>query len=275
MDVLDCELLHLDVRQEQDVFRAFKNIQPDWVFHLAAVSNVRNSWENPRDTLDINLLGSVHLFEAVKAHSPGARILVVSTSDVYGMQGRKETPFREEDPVDAVNPYAFSKLCLESLSRYYVRIEGLDIIITRSFPHTGPEQSPDFVCSDWAFQIARIEKGLTNPVIRVGNTQVERDYTDVRDVVEAYTLLMKKGETGETYNVCCGKSIALNDILQMLLSLSSVDIDVQVDKSKLRKTDIPLIVGSHGKIQKATGWDPKIPLEKTLLDLLDYWRQAV
>jgi GDP-4-dehydro-6-deoxy-D-mannose reductase len=273
--MLDCDLVYLDIRDEQDVSQAVERVKPDWVFHLAAVSNVKDSWERPRETLDINLLGTLNLLEAVKAHSQEARILNISTSDVYGIFGRAETPFKEDDLVEVVNPYAFSKLNAESLGRFYVRIEGLDVVTTRSFPHTGPGQNADFVCSDWAFQIARIEKKLSEPVINIGNLQVERDYTDVRDVVKAYILLMEQGEKGETYNVCTGKATPLEEILGLLLSFSPVDIIVKVDKNKLRKTDIPLIVGSNQRICQATGWTPEILLEQTLQDLLGYWRKMV
>jgi GDP-4-dehydro-6-deoxy-D-mannose reductase len=274
-DVIRGQLLHIDIRREQDVYDVFEKIMPDWVFHFAAVSNVGHSWKNPRETLDINLLGTTNLLEAAKRFAPGARILVVSTSDVYGARGKKDEPFQEEDPVETVNPYAFSKLCMESLCRFYVRIEGLDIIISRSFPHTGPGQSPDFVCSDWACQIARIEKKQKDPVIHVGNIQVKRDYSDVRDVVRAYNLLMEHGGQGEIYNVCCGRTTALDNILNLLMSLSTVEITAQVDKNKLRKTDIPLIIGSNEKIRRTSGWSPKISLDQTLNDLLEYWRKTV
>ena len=181
----------------------------------------------------------------------------------------------EEEPTQAVNPYAYTKLCGEILSRFYAQIENMDIVIARSFPHTGPGQSPDFVCSDWASQIARIEKGLAEPVIKVGNISVQRDFLDVRDVVKAYALLMEKGKTGEVYNVCSGKSVLLKEILNILLSFSSKAIEIQVDSQKLRKSDISLLFGDNQKIKQELSWEPKITLKQSLFDLLEYWRGKV
>lgn len=266
---------YLDIRSEQEVFDTIKRTQPDWIFHLAAISNVRHSWERRRETLETNLMGTFHLFEAVRKFAPKARILFVSSSDVYGILVPTEKALKEEDSFHVVNPYAFTKVSGEILSKFYAEIENLDIIIARSFPHTGPGQSPDFVCSDWASQIAQIEKGLAKPVIEVGNISVKRDFTDVRDVVKAYALLMEKGRRGEVYNVCSGNAVPLREILDLLLSFSSQKIEVQVDSSKLRKADIPLLLGDNKKIKEETFWMPEIPLKQSLRDLLEYWRKRV
>jgi len=269
------QIFYMDIRSEKDVFKAIRNIQPDWIFHLAAISNVKHSWEKRKETLEINLMGAFYLFEAVRMFAPKARVLFVSSSDVYGVLTPKENTLREEDSLHAVNPYAFTKMCGEMLSWFYARIEKMDVVIARSFPHTGPGQSPAFVCSDWASQIARIEKGLTGPVIKVGNCKVRRDFTDVRDMVRAYTLLMKNGRSGEVYNVCSGRAVLLREILDLLLSFSSEKIKAEVDWRKLRKADIPLLVGDNRKIMEAISWEPKIPLRKSLHDLLEYWRVAI
>lgn len=267
------EIFHLDIRAEEDIFEVIRRVQPDWVFHLAAISNVKHSWEERRETLETNILGTLNLFEAVRKHAQKARVLFVSSSDVYGIISSGERVLKEEDDTRAVNPYALTKIGGEILSKFYWEIEKLDVLIVRSFPHTGPGQGPDFACSDWACQIARIEKGLAEPVIKVGNIDIQRDYTDVRDVVKAYVSLMERGKKGQTYNICSGKAVALRKILEFLCSLSSESVKVKVDSRKLRKTDIPFLVGNNRKIRRETSWEPKIPLEQTLKDLLEYWRK--
>ena len=174
-----------------------------------------------------------------------------------------------------VNPYAYTKWSGEILSDFYTRVENLNIVIARSFPQTGPGQRTDFVCSDWACQIARIEKGLSEPVIHVGNISVERDFTDVRDAVRAYVGLIEKGKTGEVYNVCSGRSYSLENILKHLLSFTQKEISVRVDSQKLRKVDIQRLAGDNRKIKEAISWEPQIPVEQSLKELLDYWRQRV
>jgi len=269
-------ILPLDMRSERNVFEAVKQAQPQWVFHLAAVSNVRYSWAKKKETLETNILGTFHLFEALKKFAPGARVLFVSSSDIYGFfPGSGETApraFSEDDPVHLASPYALSKYNGELLAGFYSRFEGLDIVIVRPFPHTGPGQSSDFVCSDWARQVIQIERGSQEPVIRVGNLEVQRDFTDVRDAVRAYILLLQKGRKGEVYNVCRGRGVVLREVLDSLLSSASRTVRVEQDPEKLRKVDIPYLVGDSRKIKAETGWEPRLPLQTTLADLLDYWR---
>ena len=274
-ELLGENIFHLDIRSEKDVFACVKRAKPDWVFHLAAVSNVRHSWERRKETLETNLLGTYNLFEAIRRFTPHARILFVSSSDVYGTKLSSKKPCDEEAEVQAMNPYAYTKLSGEILSQFYNRIENLDIVITRPFPHTGPGQSADFVCSDWALQIARIERGDGKSEIIVGDVSVQRDFTDVRDVVKAYVLLLEKGKRGEIYNICSGKTFSLQRILDVLLSFSSQHIEIRVDSKKLRKTEIPVLMGDNKKIKNELSWEPKIPMEQSLRELLDYWRFRV
>ena len=273
----DLKLLHLDLRSEDSVRAAVQSVKPDWIFHLAAVSQVRLSWENRQETIETNLMGTLYLSEAVRTSSPKTRILFISSSDVYGCLTPKRGTFREEDRGCAVSPYAFSKISGEILCEFYAASEKLDIVIARPFPHTGPGQSADFVCGDWARQIALIEKqiGIRPPVMTVGNLEIRRDFSDVRDIIRAYILLMDKGRRGEIYNVCSGRATSLKKILDTLLSLSSAKIEVRVDPTKVRKTDIPFLAGSRQKIKKETGWEPRVPLKKTLSDVLEYWRKKV
>ena len=275
----EADVFFLDMRWERDVYEIVKDVKPEAVYHLAALSNVGHSWEKRRETLETNLMGTLYLLEAVKKFTPGARVLFISSSDVYGFGSADASPvpksLSEKDGAGVVNPYAFSKLACELLSDFYVRIENLDVVMTRSFPHTGPGQDPDFVCSDWARQVARIERGSAEPVIRVGNLDCERDYTDVRDTVRAYVLLMQKGRRGGLYNVCSGRGISLRNILGLLLSYSDAKIKVEVDARKLRKVDIPVLVGDNSKLRADTGWEAEIPFEKTLRDLLTDWRSRI
>ena len=265
-------IVYLDIKSEKAVDEAIKRIKPDWVFHLAAISNVRFSWENRKETLETNFIGTFFLFEAVRKYVPKSRILFVSSCDVYGASSAVRA-LKEIDSFNFTSPYAFTKVGGELLSKLYAQVDGLDVVVARPFPHTGPGQSPDFVCSDWAYQIARIEKGLIDPVIKAGNIEIQRDFSDVRDVVRAYLLLMRKGKKGEVYNVCSGKLISLKEILGILVSFSSQKIKVKIDPKKKRKVDIPYLLGDNKKIRKETSWKPEIPIEKTLLDLLEYWRQ--
>lgn len=274
-------IFHLDLRAEGDVHDLVGRVRPDWVFHLAAVSNVRSSWQARRETLETNVMGTHNLLEAVRLEAPGARVLFISSSDVYGVSEEGEAPLVEERPFRISNPYAYSKAAGEMMCGFYERIEGLDIVIARPFPHTGPGQAPDFVCADWARQIVRIERGESEPVLSIGNLDVRRDFSDVRDVVEAYVALMRTGRRGEVYNVCSGRALALREILDFLVGDAGpvtggaaegpphvVPIRVVVDPAKLRKTDVPLLIGDNRKIAAATGWAPRIPISQTLRDLL-------
>ncbi len=266
------QIFHLDLRSGDSLSEALDRGRPEWIIHLAALSNVRRSWDQRQETLETNLLGTSRLLEAVRGSHPSARVLFISSSDVYGALSPGERYFREDDPFHAVNPYAYSKIAGELLCQFYVQVEKLDIVLARPFPHTGPGQAADFVFADWARQIVRIERGLSEPVIRVGNLQVRRDYSDVRDVVRAYVLLMQKGRTGEIYNVCSGKAVSLREVLETLLALSPKKIEVREDPSKLRKTDIPFLGGDGSKFRGETGWAAEIPLARTLGDLIEYWR---
>lgn len=268
-------LFFADLRSEQDISNVVRETKPDWVFHLAAFSSVRDSWQMRRETIETNVIGIHNLLEAVRQEAPGARVLFVSSADVYGTGGGSSKPLDEESPIEITSPYAFSKAAGEILCGFYTRAEHLDIVIARPFPHTGPGQSPRFVCSDWARQIVRIERGECPPVVKVGDIEVHRDFSDVRDVVSAYILLMQKGRKGEVYNVCSGKAVALCDILGLLVGGASnkVSVTVEKDPTKLRKNDVPRLVGKNRKILRETGWTPAYPLDRSLSDLLDCWRQ--
>ncbi|MFW6123903.1 MAG: GDP-mannose 4,6-dehydratase [Acidobacteriota bacterium] len=268
------KILKLDIRSDKHLEEFIESSKPDYVLHLAAVSNVGQSWEKRKETFEINIIGTLNLFEALRKYASHARVIFISSSEVYGVPESDTKLLKESEPVQPVSPYALTKLNGEQLCRFYIQVEDLDIVTARSFPHTGPGQSPDFVCSDWARQIARIEKGFSSPLIKVGNIEVKRDFMDVRDVVEAYFSLMKRGKKGHVYNVSSGKSISLKNVLDILLRYAKVKIDVVTDESKMRKFDIPALTGDNQKIKNEISWMPKIALEKTLLDLLQYWRDV-
>jgi len=264
-------LERVDIRSKDQLAPLIQDFSPHWVVHLAAISNVRVSWEKRQETVEINLLGTLNLLEVLREMIPPPRLLFVSSSDVYGILEPTDHPLREEEPIQVVNPYAFSKASAEMLVRFYSQIEGVEGIIIRAFPHTGPGQSPLFVCSDWAYQIASLER-KSGGLLNIGNLEIKRDFTDVRDVVRAYVALLEKGQAGEIYNVCSGQPVSLQWILDTLISYSSSPIRIKVDPQRLRKADIPLLYGDNTKLRTTTGWQPEYPLGQTLKDLLDYWR---
>jgi len=268
-------LFYLDLRSEKDVIKLVGEIRPDWVFHLAAISNVRRSWQMRSETIETNVLGTQNLLEAIRQTMPAARVLFISSSDVYGSGASPTEALKEDAPLQIVSPYAYSKAAGEMLCGFYEKIENIDIVIARPFPHTGPGQTVEFVCSDWARQVAQIETGKIPPIIKVGNLDIRRDFCDVRDVVRAYLLLRRQGRRGEIYNICSGKEIALHNILDFLVREASgkIPISVEVDTAKLRNIDLPFQVGSHEKISKETGWSPRISFDQTLNDILAFWRQ--
>jgi GDP-4-dehydro-6-deoxy-D-mannose reductase len=270
-------LFFLDLRSEKDVIGLVGEIKPDWIFHLAPISNVHRSWETRGETIETNIVGTYNLLEAVRQAAPSARVLFVSSSEVYGAAASPAEALTEETPIEIASPYAYSKAAGEMLCGFYGKVENVDVVIARPFPHTGPGQSEDFVCSDWARQVALIEKGDRAPILKVGNLDLRRDFSDVRDVVRADMLLMRKGRRGGVYNICSGRAIALREILDFFVREASPDtpISVEVDAAKLRKIDRPSQVGSHKKIADETGWLPRIPFDETLRDLLDYWRKKV
>jgi len=269
------KLSYLDLRSEEDVIKLVGEVRPDWVFHLAAISNVRRSWQMRSETIETNVLGTQNVLEAVRQTAPAARVLFVSSSDVYGFGASPTGVLKEDASLQIVSPYGYSKAAGEMLCGFYGKIENIDIVIARPFPHTGPGQTEDFVCSDWARQVAQIERGDIAPILKVGNLDVRRDFCDVRDVVKAYILLLRKGRRGEIYNVCSGTAIALREVLDFLIKEASgkTPISVEVDAAKLRKTDVPFLIGSNRRISDETGWSPRISMDQTLHDILAFWRE--
>ncbi len=254
-----------DLLDNERIMKLVENSKPDFIFHLAAQSSVKLSWQKPELTRNVNVNGTRNLLDAVKKFVPESRVLVVSSADIYGVP--KEFPIKEGNKLNPVSPYGESRLEQEKLALGY----GLNVIISRSFSHTGPGQSPVFVCSDFAKQIAEIEKGK-EPVIKVGNLNVKRDFTDVRDIIRAYLMCLKKCDIGEAYNICSGRVYSIREILDILLKFTDKDIKIKEDKGKKRKKDILVMDADNSKFVSKTGWKAEIPFEETLKGLLDYWR---
>lgn len=265
-------LIECDLRDAISVRNAVKEAKPDWIFHLAAQSFVPASWAAPADTMHINVIGTINLFEAVRQLELDCRILNAGSSEEYGLQFEHELPIKETNQLRPLSPYAVSKVAQDLLGWQYHRSYGMFIVRTRAFNHSGPRRPEAFVDSGFAWQIARIEAGLQEPVIYVGNLEAKRDFTDVRDIVRAYWLALEKGEPGEVYNICSGKAWSIKEVLDMLLSMAKVKVEVRQDPAKMRPSDVPVLVGDSTKFRERTGWSPQITYEQTLRDMLDYWR---
>ncbi len=265
----------LDLLKEGAASELLQKIRPDYIFHLAAQSSVALSWKKPDLTVDVNIKGSLHVLDAVRELDYSPRILLIGSGEEYGHVGEEDIPISEDTLPRPGNLYAATKACQNMIGKIYQEAYDLDIMSVRAFNHIGPNQTPTFVVADFCRQVAEIEKGLKEPVMHVGNLSARRDFTDVRDVVRAYVDIMEKGSAGETYNVGSGRAIAIKDILDKILSLSDADIKVETDPSRFRPVDVPVIEADISKLKACTGWEPAIPLEQTLTDTLEYWRNRV
>lgn len=266
------EVFDLNILNPQEIDELLANVKPDYIFHLAAQSSVALSWKNPGLTVDINIKGALNVLDAVRKLDYKPRVLMIGSGEEYGHIRADETPVNEENVLRPGNIYAATKACQNMLSAIYNRAYQMDIMSVRAFNHIGPNQAPMFVVADFCKQVADIENGRQAAEIKVGNLLAKRDFTDVRDVVNAYVLLMEKGKAGETYNVGSGHAIEIKEILNMILNHSNSEIKVTVDPEKLRPIDVPIIEANIAKVKKDTGWEPKIPLETTIKETLDYWR---
>jgi GDP-4-dehydro-6-deoxy-D-mannose reductase len=265
-------LLECDLRDASSVRETLERVRPEWIFHLAAQSFVPTSWSAPTESLTTNVIGQVNLFEAVRRLGLECRIQIACSSEEYGLVLPDELPIKETNPLRPLSPYAVSKVTQDLLAYQYWMSWKLDCVRTRGFNHEGPRRGSVFVASDFAKQIADVEKGNRPPVIYVGNLEARRDFTDVRDMVRAYWLALEKCEAGEVYNICSGKAWSIRETLDLLLGMSKAKIEVRQDQARLRPSDVPVLLGDNSKFVKATGWAPTIPFEQTLRDMLDFWR---
>lgn len=257
----------LDILDAEELKNLINKAKPEIVFHLAGFSSVKKSFEQQELCKKINVTGTKNILDAILSGKLNSKILVVSSADIYGIP--KSVPIPETAELNPVSPYAESRKEQEELCKQYMG--KLHIIISRSFPHIGPGQSPVFVTSDFAKQIVEIEKG-SQAVIKTGNLEAKRDFTDVRDIVKAYLLAAEKCNAGEIYNICSGKAYSIKGILEKLLSLSQAEIKLEQDPERMRLNDIPILQGDNSKFIKQTGWAPEITLNQSLKDILDYWR---
>lgn len=270
--------LHLedaDLLDSHSLYSLVAKIKPDYVFHLAAQSFVPTSWVSPSVTLEVNIVGTANLFEAVRMAGIDPVIQIACSSEEYGLVLENEVPIKETNPLRPLSPYAVSKLAMDYLGYQYHQSYKVRVVRTRGFNHTGPRRGETFAESSFAKQIAMIEKGKQEPVISVGNLEAHRDYTDVRDMVKAYVFTVEKCDPGDVYNICTGKAQKIGDMLNLLLSFSKVKVTIKEDPSRMRPSDVPVLIGDNSKFVQKTGWKAEIPFEKTMEDLLNYWRDLV
>jgi GDP-4-dehydro-6-deoxy-D-mannose reductase len=267
-------LVEADVRDGLSLEIALQEAKPEYIFHLASQSFVPMSWRAPADTMETNAIGTVHLFEAVKRLGLDTKVQVAGSSEEYGMVYPNELPITENNPLRPLSPYGVSKVAEDRLAYQYYQSFGIKTVITRAFNHTGNRRGSVFMTSDFAKQIAEIENGK-EPIIYVGNLTAQRDFSDVRDVVRAYWLALQKCRYGEVYNICSGKSWTVKEVLDILLSMSHKKVEVKQDEARMRPSDVQVLLGDCSKFKNETGWQPEIPFQKTLEDLLNYWRERV
>jgi GDP-4-dehydro-6-deoxy-D-mannose reductase len=273
---LSPNLRAVDILDFEGIRKTFEEISPDYIFHLAAFTSPSESFKDPSATLDNNMRGQMNILEAIKELKlMNTKTLVVSSSEVYGSVSPQDLPIDEKTELRPLSPYAVSKIGQDFLGLQYFLSQQVQVVRVRPFNHIGPGQAPIFVVPSFAKQIAEIEKGKQEPILKVGNLESKRDFTDVRDVVKAYELLMNRGAVGEVYNIGSGKSHKISEILDILLSFSTEKIIIEKDPERMRPSDIPDVVCDFSKIEKAVGWKAEIPLETSLKDTLDYFRNIV
>ncbi len=271
--------IHLHECELQDphsVMNLLDMIRPERIFHLASQSSVAASWNSPRETLVNNITAQLNIFEAMRRLCPSSsRILISGSSEEYGLVEGNELPVTETNQLRPLSPYGVSKVAQDTLAYQYYKSYGLNIVRTRSFNQTGPRRDSAFVISNFAKQIAEIENNLREPVIYVGNITAKRDFTDIRDVVNAYVLALEQCDKGSVYNIGSGQVYSIKKILDLLLGMTKQMIQIKEDPERMRPSDIPILYCDCSKFKKKTGWMPQIPFTKTLADLLDYWREKL
>ncbi len=268
-DIIDKVILHeCELTDAVNVSDVIKEVMPDKIFHLAAQSYVPTSWKSPGETLVNNILSQLNILESVREFCPDSKILIAGSSEEYGTV--KEVPTKETDELLPLSPYGVSKIAQDKLGYQYSKSYGLNVVVTRAFNHTGPRRGDKFVCASFAKQIAEAKNGDT---IKVGNLDAYRDFTDVRDIVRAYDMALSsdKIKFGEPYNICQGKPIKIMKVLEMLVNISGKELQIEQDPERMRPSDLPILLGDCTKFKKATGWEPKIPFDKTLKDMYNYY----
>jgi GDP-4-dehydro-6-deoxy-D-mannose reductase len=264
-----------DLRNGLWVNDLIQSVQPDYLLHLAAWSDVGGSWQQPWTTYELNIQCQLNLLQALQRRAPTCRALVVTSNEVYGLLDPNDLPIDEETPFRPNNPYGVSKVAQDMMALQYWLSHRLPTIRARSFNNIGPGQSDDFAASAFARQIAEIEIGQRPPVVTVGNLDAQRDFTDVRDVVRAYWALITSGVVGQVYNVGRGQAHPVRWLLETLLTLTPVQVEVKIDSTRLRPSDVPVSLCDNRRLVEATGWQPRVEIQQSLQDLLDGWRKDV
>lgn len=267
------EIYDLDILEKNAIEQLLEQVAPDYIFHLAAQSSVAVSWKRPDLTVDVNIKGCVNVLEAVRKMEKKPRVLLIGSGEEYGPVKQEENPVKETQMLHPGNIYAATKVCQNMIGKIYADAYQMDVMMVRAFNHIGPKQAPLFVVSDFCKQVAEIEKGQKEPVMYVGNLSAMRDFTDVRDIVRAYAMLIQKGKAGETYNVGSGTAIEIRELLDKILKLSTKEIKVEIDEKKLRPVDVKIVEADVSKLVRETGWERRFKLEDTLKDILEYWRE--
>jgi len=264
-----------DITDGDVVRNGIEQIRPHRIYHLAAQASVGLSWKVPAVTMAVNAVGTIHLLEAVREFVPDSRILLVGSAEQYGKVAPEELPIAENRPLEGVNPYSVSKMTQELMAQMYVERYGMHIVLVRSFNHIGPGQALNFVIPDWCSQVVAIEKGMQEPVISVGNIQVKRDFTDVRDIVNAYIQLLEKGLAGNVYNVGSSVVYSLEELLNLIIAASTrTDIQYVVDPSRLRPADVEELRADIRKLKETIDWKPQFTIEQSIGDILMEMREA-
>lgn len=262
-----------DLRDPDAVAELVKASRPDVVFHLAGQASVRDSWPDPWPTFESNVRMQLNLHQALSDLAPKARMVVIASNEIYG--AAEVLPTDEAAPLAPLNPYAASKVAQDALAEVYGRATDGNVVRVRPFTHIGPRQDDRFVTASFAKQIAEIECGRREPVVRVGNLEAERDFTDVRDMVRGYRQAAELGESGDAYNLGTGRSHAVHEILEHFVSLATVTVTVQTDPTRMRPSDVPRTLCDASKAERQLGWRPVIPFVQTLDDTLEWWRKRV
>jgi len=265
--------LETDIRVPSLVTSMIESTRPDVVVNLASISSLADSFEKPYETYAISFLGTLNLFDALKKSGFKGKFLYVSSSEVYGNVATDELPIDENRLVKPNSPYAVAKVATEALCYHWSHSGLFDIVIARPFNHIGPGQSDRFAISNFAKQIASVQAGRQQPILNMGNADAIRDFTDVRDIVKAYSLLSEHGKNGEIYNVCSGKEYSIRMLLLKMVELAGVQISIEQTRDRLRSSEQQRIYGSYDKLYRDTGWKPQIPIEQTLIDILSDWRK--
>lgn len=264
-----------DLTVSADVLALVGDLKPDAIVHLASISSVAQSFANPQEALHCNLQAACNVLEATRTHVPAARLLVIGSAEQYGNVDAAALPVGETQPFAPASPYAVSKVAQEYLALQYRYSYELDVVLTRSFNHSGPGQDDRFVLPSMARQIAEAETGRRDPVLQVGNLDVERDFLDVRDVAQAYVALLAKGRAGTPYNVCRGESFRLRDLVEQLVAQARLRVRLKTDPARLRPSDLPVLRGDPTRIREHTAWQPRTSISDTLRDILQDWRFRV